>query len=209
MTGNNQGETGNIQEQSGNLPALKSEKDALILKLKLEGKSYAEISAATSVPIKTLQNCLSKGGRLENAYRELLRRSQEQGKETADIVFEVAKQEARAAIERMIELSKTAGNEAALFKANEYLLALAGIAQDSSLDAMLRKLSYEEGKEKVDKVFVAIYGKPCSSGDTSSFQASSEDIARLEEIAKMMAKLHEQLMAQDDPNQLARINKLR
>ena len=154
--------TGNNQEQSGNLPVtiLRNEKDALATRLKLEGKNYLAISEATGVPVKTLQNNFAKGGRLEAAYREFLQQSQAQGKEAAAIVLERAKQEAKSAIERIIALSKDANNEAALFKANEYILSLAGMTSETSLRDILQSLTYDQAIERLNPIFVDLYKKP-------------------------------------------------
>ena len=171
---------GNNQEQSGNLPTLKSEKDALMIRLRIEGRSYQEISEASGVPIKTIQNTLCRGGRLEPLYRQILQKAQKSVSESVNEAVMLAKQEAKPAMERQIELSKTAENEAALFKANEFILNLAGVSSESTLRSILKSLSYERALEKVDEAFLDIYGKPCTSGASSAgIQLSPEDVDRL------------------------------
>ena len=126
----------------------------------MEGKSYDEISQETGIAKKTLQNSFAKGGRLEKPYQRLIEQSQTQNKEAAQIVFEIAKEEASASIERMIELSKSAGTEAALYKANEFILGIVGAVGSTSLRRMLQDLTYEQAINKLEPIFMDLYHRP-------------------------------------------------
>ncbi len=153
---------GNNREDSGNLSMPKNEKDALAVRMKVEGMGYREISQATGVPVKTLQNSFSKGGRLQEAYLAYRSQSHQQFEETAKEVSERAGQEAKAAFERMVELSKTAGNEAAFYKANEYILSLVGVIEHQSpveiLKKIFRRLGHKRSQEVVDEAFYELFG---------------------------------------------------
>lgn len=55
---------GNSREESGNPPLVKNDRDGLAIDMKLQGKTNQEIAEATEMSLKTVQNILTKGGRL-------------------------------------------------------------------------------------------------------------------------------------------------
>jgi len=132
----------------------------LAIRLRLEGKTYQKVSEATGVPIKTLQNSFAKGGRLCKAFNACFTQSRDDAEEVTENVLMKARKEAGAAIERLITLSQSAENEAVFYKANEFLLHLAGVSAGSAMRDTLKKMTYEKAKEMMTDLFKEIFGKP-------------------------------------------------
>ena len=101
-----------------------------------------------------------KGGRLEKAYQDFAQLHQRLAHEKVTSALNRAREEALNAIERIITLSKDACNEAAIFKANEYLLNLAGVNSKLTLRSFFQNLSSGEARKLVDDLFRDLYGEP-------------------------------------------------
>jgi len=136
-----------------------SEKDTKTIQLRYLGKFSNEIAHATGYNESHVRRLFMRGGRLEKAYEEYATQQQRWSEESSTIVFERAKQESENAIERMIVLSKDSTNGPVCYKANEYLLGLAGVSSETSLRNILKKLSYKEAIATLEPLFKEFYGE--------------------------------------------------
>ena len=103
-----------------------------------------------------------KGGRLESAFTQYVNEQKQLAQGGATQAFERVKQETQGAIERMIGLAKNPENGPVCFKANEYLLDIAGLSHEATLESFFEKLTYQEAKKRVDQLFVKLYNKGVS-----------------------------------------------
>lgn len=60
----------------------------------------------------------------------------------------------------MVSLSQDITQGPVCYKANEYLLSQAGFSTETSLRTLLKGLSRESATEKVNQVFIELYGQP-------------------------------------------------
>lgn len=152
--------------------------------MRFAGSNCKDIGETLKVAHGTVRNWFSKGGLLEKPYQEFKASQMPKVKETANLILEKAKQDALIAYQRMNNLSAGANNEAVSYKANEFIIGLAGITTDNSLEGMLKKLTYEEAKEKIDAAFKVVYGKPLSP--SLSELSDEERVERLQSFARVM-----------------------
>ncbi len=110
-----------------------SEKDIKTIQLKYLGKFSNEIAHATGYNESHVRRLFMKDGRLARAYEEYSRQQQHRHEAVAALALEKAKGEVHDAIERMIALSKDPTNGPVCYRANEYLLNLAGVSAETSL----------------------------------------------------------------------------
>ncbi len=136
-----------------------SEKDIKAIQLRYLGKFSNEIAHATGYNESHVRRLFMKDGRLARAYEEYSRQQQHRSEETAALALEKAKGEAQDAIERMIALSKDPTNGPVCYKANEYLLNLAGVSSEISLKGILQKLTYKEAIATLEPLFKDFYGE--------------------------------------------------
>lgn len=158
-------QVGNDKQQIATASSNLTERDVKAVQLRYLGKSSREIAEATSWNESHVRRLFMKGGRLEAAYEAYAHKQQGIAQAKAESILERAKQEAQSAIERMVELSKDPGNGPVCYKANEYLLGLAGASTEASLRGLLQKLSFEEAKKRINETFEELYGRTLESGD--------------------------------------------
>ncbi len=141
-----------------------SGRDFEAIQLRYMGKTSREIAEVTGFNEDYVRQLFMQGGRLEKAYKEFALIQQKQAQEKVTAAINRAREEAYDAIERIIALSKDACNEAAIFKANEYVLSIAGIQQGAALKDFFKGKTYEQAKKIVDDLFVGIYSRPVGDG---------------------------------------------
>ena len=134
-------------------------KELQAIQMRYLGRPSPEIAEATGYEESYVRRLFMQGGRLERAYSEYSLQQQEETRAVANAVLERAKTEAKQAIERVIELSKNPCQPAVCLKANEFLLSLIGLSQDTSIRSMLQRMSFEEAKKKVDEIFQDLFGQ--------------------------------------------------
>ena len=118
------------------------QKELQAIQLRYLGKTSSEIAEATGYNENYVRNLFMNGGRLERAYKDFVLKQQIKAHESVDMALNRARQEALQAIERIIALSKDADNEAAIFKANEFLLNVAGIKSEVTLRSFFQNKTY-------------------------------------------------------------------
>ena len=136
------------------------QKELQAVQLRYLGKTSGEIAVATGYNDNYIRNLFMNGGRLEKAYRDFALEQQKKAHESVCMALNSAREEALQAMERIIALSKDASNEAAIFKANEYLLNLAGINSKLTLRSFFQNLSSDDARKLVDDLFRELYGEP-------------------------------------------------
>ena len=121
---------GKNREISGNLPMIRSDKDARIVDMKLKGYSNKEIAKATGMSVKTVQNIVSKGGKLYSIIQSLrgektavLRQGNLQGQES---LLEAK----HPAIQELIRLALESPNDIVRLRAIQLILEMTGIWSD-------------------------------------------------------------------------------
>ena len=140
-----------------------TEKEQLAIEMRYLGKTSEEIGLATGYSPSYTRQLFMSAGRLEKAYREYALRQQVKGQDQADQVLSRVRVEAPHAAERMISLSKNANNEAAIFKANEFLLNVAGVESKINLKSFFQSKSREQAEKLVDELFSDLFGQGLSS----------------------------------------------
>ena len=110
-------------------PLQLGDKELQAIQMRYLGKPSKEIAQVLGYNESSVRRLFMSGGRLERAYQEYALRQQVGHEDAAKEALERVKEETKAALERIIELSKSAENEAAIFKANEFLLSLAGVSE--------------------------------------------------------------------------------
>lgn len=136
MENDNQEQISNESKQVATTTSQLTGKELQTIQMRYLGKSSVEIAEATGYNESHVRRLFMNGGRLEKAYEDFALEQQQKGKETVALATNRAREEALQAIERIIALSKDADNEAALFKANEFLLSIAGVRTDISLKSL-------------------------------------------------------------------------
>ncbi len=136
-----------------------TEKERLAVELKYFGKTSQEIADATGYNENYVRNLFMGGGRLEAAYRDFAQMQRTKSQATVDQALTKAREEALGALERIIALSKEACNEAAILKANELLLTIAGISGTHSLRNFLQGKTYEQARKAMNELFEELFGK--------------------------------------------------
>lgn len=118
---------GNNREEPGSFPAIRSDKDGLIVDMKLRGHRNREIAEATGMALKTAQNIVSKGGRLYPAL-EALRFEKSlvlrEGHRSAWDNLCAAKE---PSVEELRRIAREDPNPAARLKAIDMILDLTGV----------------------------------------------------------------------------------
>lgn len=157
------------------------------------GKSSKETAQELGLNESSVRRWFMSNGKLEAAYNRYVAQHQLKAQETVEAVVEKAKVDAVGAYGKIVGLSES-GGEAAVYKSCEKILDIAGISAEASLENILRKCpNLEEAQMKIDKVFIAVFGKSFSFNETASPNLTTEDITRLEKIAADMTKLREKL----------------
>ena len=136
-----------------------NEKERRALEMRYLGKTSKEIGQATGYNKIYVRNLFMRGGRLEQAYKDFAHNQQSRAQQSVDMALNRAMEEAVQAIERIIALSKDADNEAAIFKANEFLLNVAGIKGEATLKSFFQNKTYEQARTMVEGIFNEIYQK--------------------------------------------------
>ena len=137
-----------------------NEKEQLAVDMRFKGKTSEEIAEATGFKASYVRKLFMEGGRLREAYDDFLKYHHKGAKEVADIVIQRAKDEAPKALERMVALSHDRDNGPVCYKANEKIIELGGVSQETSLKAHFQGLSYESAKRRVNDLFQELFGKP-------------------------------------------------
>ena len=135
------------------------QKELQAVELKYLGKTSSEIAKSTGYNENYVRNLFMSDGRLEKAYKDFALRQQNEAQKSVVMALNRAREEALQAIERIIALSKDADNEAAIFKANEFLLNVAGIKSEVSLRSFFQNKTYEQARKLVDELFSDLFGQ--------------------------------------------------
>jgi hypothetical protein len=138
--------------------------ELLAIEMRYQGKSSREISESTGYSESSVRRLFMTGGRLEDAYNQYLQQRRIENQAIANAALQTATQEAGSAIERIIALSKNPINGPVCYKANEYLLNIAGVGQEAGLYSYLKALTYEQALSKLNAAFMDLFGKCMSSG---------------------------------------------
>jgi len=138
-------------------------RDLQAIQLRYLGKTSGEIAEVTGFDEGYVRQLFKNGGRLEKAYKDFALKQQNKAQESVDMALNRARQEALQAIERIITLSKDASNEAAIFKANEFLLNVAGIKSEVSLRSFFQNKTYQQAEKLVDELFHDLFGQGLSA----------------------------------------------
>lgn len=136
-----------------------NQKELQAIQLKYLGKTSGEIAKATGYNKNYVRNLFMSSGRLEKAYKDFALKQQNKAQQSVDMALSRAMEEALQAIERIIALSKDADNEAAIFKANEFLLNVAGIKSEATLRGFFQSKTCEQARAMVEEVFNDVYQK--------------------------------------------------
>ena len=150
----------NEQQQNGTFDSRLTQRDIEAIRLRYLDTSSTEIARVTGYNESHVRRLFMNGGRLGRAYEAYARQQQGLAQETANAVLQRAKDEAMAAIERMIMLSKDASNEAVAFKANEFLLSISGALQESTLKGLLQSKTFEQARRLANQAFEDVFGRP-------------------------------------------------
>ncbi len=142
------------------------QRELTAVQMRFSGCTSKEIAEATGYNDVYVRNLFMSEGRLERAYKAFAHDQQQKAQESVDTALNRARQEALQAIERIIALSKDASNEAAIFKANEFLLNVAGIKNETTLRTLFQNKTYEQAKKMVDEIFNEIFNKPVDDDKT-------------------------------------------
>ena len=121
---------GENRGKTGNLPMIKSQRDAQVVDLKLKGHTNKKIALATEMNPKTIGNILSKGGRL---YRSL--QSLRADKTEVLVAHTVSAQESLLsakdpAIQELKRIALESPNDVARLKAIDMIIELTGIRDE-------------------------------------------------------------------------------
>ena len=163
-----------------------NEKEFRAVEMRYLGKTSQEIAEATGYNDVYVRNLFMQGGRLERAYRDFAHIQRGLAQEKVSSALNRAREEALSAIERIIALSKDASNEAAIFKANEFLLSVAGINAQVTLRTFLLNKSYEQACKLVDDAFKDLYGKTIR--DSAGKMTLAELAKQFSDLEKAEAK---------------------
>jgi hypothetical protein len=136
-----------------------NEKERLAVELKYMGKTSKEIADATGYNENYVRNLFMQGGRLTPAFNDFAQVQRDRAQETVSIALNRARDEALGAIERIIALSKEACNEAAILKANEFLLNIAGIHGQLTLRSFFEGKTYDQACKMANELLRDLYGK--------------------------------------------------
>ena len=175
-----------------------SGKDQKAIEMRYLGKSSEEIGAETGWTPAHVRRLFMTNGRLSKHYEQYVTTQQGLAQIKAATVLERAKQEAQEAIERMVLLSKDPSNGPVCFKANEYLLGIAGVSQEVTIKTALQKLSYEEALEKLNPLFLEVYDKPLI--ERPRYNISEETAREMLAEAKKNMEIYKRLR-QEEPCQ--------
>lgn len=141
-----------------------NEKERLAVEMRYFGKTSQEIADATGYNENYVRNLFMRGGRLEQAHNDFAQIQRSKSQETVDYALTKAREEALGAIERIIALSKEACNEAAILKANELLLNIAGVHGQITLRNFFQNKSPEQAKKMLGELFAELYQRPLDDG---------------------------------------------
>ena len=129
------------------------------VELKYLGKPYAAIAATTGYHEGSIKKLFMTDGRLTKAYEEFASIQRGKSQENVDLALSKAKAETVNAMERIIALSKDAQTEGGIFKANEFLLQVAGVKETDTLRTFLQSKTHEQASRIMDDLFRSIYGR--------------------------------------------------
>ncbi len=132
-------------------------KELQAVQMRYMGNTSLEIAETTGYEESYVRRLFMRGGRLEKAYNDYSIEKRGETQAVANGVLELAKIEAKHAIERVIELSKNPFNAPTCFKANEYLLSLIGLSQNDPLRAMFKGLGFDDARKKIDELFKDVF----------------------------------------------------
>ena len=149
---------GNSMQQLATTQPNLGQKELTAIQMKCAGMTSREIAKAIGYNESSVRRLFMAGGRLEKAYHAFLELLQQETKDIAKLLLERVNFEAPGAIERIIKLSKES-NDALSFKASGYLISMIGAPQDNSVRAMLKGMSYEQARKKLDEVFKEVFDK--------------------------------------------------
>ena len=160
-------ESNNEQQNTTAIEKCLSEREHQAMQMRYLGKTSKEIAVATGYNESHVRRLFMKGGRLEKAYENFVQKQHGLVQERAALALERARQEAEDAMERIVTLSKDLEGGPVCYKANEYLLTLAGVSRGATLRDILKSMNYETALEKLDELFREIYGKPIRTASHS------------------------------------------
>lgn len=195
---------GENRENSGrnpNLPAIRNDKDGIIIDMKLKGYSNREIAKATGMNLKTVQNIVSKGGRLYHALQSLRADKVMVLKEGSLSVWDKLLATKEPAIDELRSMALEEPNPIVRFKAIEKIIGLTGI-RDDDMPPLLDPLDMDKSVEKLIKwANLRIRGMYQDRAPVISlwvarpeahFEFSKDDVTRLEKLISEMKALNNQ-----------------
>ena len=121
---------GNIREKSGNFPTIRNDKDGLVVDMKIRGCSNKKISEATGISLKTVQNIVSKGGRLYSAIQSLREDKTITLAENNLTVWDSLLAAKDPAVQELKRIALESPNDVARLKAIDMIIGLIGIRDD-------------------------------------------------------------------------------
>lgn len=132
------------------------------LTLRYAGKNCKEIAEAVGVAHGTVRNWFSKGGLLERNYTNLKVMQHAKAFETQESLQEHIHLEAVEAHGRTVERARLHYDNPLGQRADEKLMEVGGLTQETNLKGLLKDKTYEQAKKMVDGLAVDLYGKAFS-----------------------------------------------
>jgi len=119
----------NVNEKSGSgsLPFVKNDRDGLAIDMKLQGKPNQEIADATGISLGTVQNILTKGGRLYPILESLRSQKALVLREDNLSTWQKLLASKDPAVEELRRIAREDPNTAARLKAIDMILELTGV----------------------------------------------------------------------------------
>jgi len=139
-----------------------NDRERKAVEMRYLGHTYAEIAGQTSYHEGSVRKLFMSNGRLAKAYEQYADTQRTKAQDNTEQALAKAKGEAMNALERIINLSQNAQTEGGIFKANEFLLQLAGVTQETALRSFFQAKTYEQAQRIVNDLFMSIYGRGMS-----------------------------------------------
>ncbi|OGW83213.1 MAG: hypothetical protein A2Z83_06355 [Omnitrophica bacterium GWA2_52_8] len=136
-----------------------SEKDFSAIRMRVLGKTSGEIAQALGMNESSVRRLFMQGGRLQEPYQKALSQAQQSGDDVLTSLFEKAKQEADNALENIKKMANDGTHSPVSYKANEYLLNVAGVKESTSLRGFFENKTYEQALRVMNDLFQSLYGR--------------------------------------------------
>lgn len=168
--------------------------ESTAVRMRYTSAGYPEISKETGIAYRRVRKLFMAGGKLEAPLEEYRASQQSRIQKSADDVAEEVKQDMMNAYQRMRDLSENAETDAGSFKANEFILKLAGISSDVSLKTLISKLGPTKARSSVSEMFMDLFGEPFArESETAVMDLTSEQTDKLIAIAERNSLIYKEL----------------